>query len=151
VTSIAVETIIWAPPTDVWACIRDIASHVEWMHDARAITFTSEKRQGVGTSFDCLTRLGPLRTTDRMVITEWEDERTMGVRHEGLVTGTGAFHLEALDGGRTRFSWEETLTFPLWLGGSIGERLGGPILRAVWRRNLKSLARLVEGRGGQAG
>jgi hypothetical protein len=150
VTSIAVETIIWAPPSVVWATVEDIASHVEWMHDARAITYTSTQRQGVGTTFDCLTRLGPLRTTDRMVITEWEPEQTMGVRHEGLVTGTGAFRLEALDGGRTRFSWQETLKFPLWLGGPVGERVGSPILRSVWKRNLASLRRLVEEREARA-
>ena len=44
------------------------------------------------------------------------------------------------DGG-TVFSWAETLTFPGWLGGRIGELIGGPILRLIWRRNLRMLAR----------
>ena len=39
----------------------------------------------------------------------------------GLVTGTGRFTLEPLDDGRrTRFTWEEELTFPWWLGGPLG-------------------------------
>ena len=32
----------------------------------------------------------------------------MGVRHDGLVTGTGRFELAPLDDGRrTRFTWRE--------------------------------------------
>ena len=61
-----------------------------------------------------------------MEITEWEPERAMGVRHDGLVTGTGRFTLEPLDDGRrTRFTWEEELTFPWWLGGPRRRALGG--------------------------
>jgi hypothetical protein len=30
------------------------------------------------------------------------------------------------------------------MGGPIGGLLGGPVLRLVWRRNLRTLKRLVE-------
>ena len=70
-TRIRVETEIAAPPSEVWADVRDVKSHVEWMHDAADITFTGEQVEGVGTTFDCLTVLGPLRLTDRMEITSW--------------------------------------------------------------------------------
>ena len=83
-----------------------------------------------------------------MEITEWEPEQAMGVRHDGLVTGTGRFTLEPLDGGRrTRFTWEEDLTFPWWLGGGLGERVGGQaVMRRIWRGNLDRLRTLVERR-----
>ena len=71
--------IIDRPPSVVWQSVEDIASHVEWMADAEAIRFTSASTHGVGTTFDCDTKIGPLRLTDRMEITEWIPNATMGV------------------------------------------------------------------------
>jgi hypothetical protein len=93
----------------------------------------------VGTRFDCDTRIGPLRLTDKMVVTEWDEERTIGIRHEGLVTGRGRFTLTAGAGRTTRFAWTEELVFPWWLGGPVGAVVGGYVLRAVWHRNLVTL------------
>jgi uncharacterized protein YndB with AHSA1/START domain len=138
---ISISTIIDRPPDVVWDDVRHIASHVEWMADAYEIRFRGDQREGVGTSFECETRVGPLRTTDVMEITAWDPGRLIGVRHRGLVTGEGAFTLTAVPGGRTEFRWQELLHFPWWLGGPLGERLGAPVLRAVWRRNLKRLKR----------
>ena len=42
------------------------------MHDAVRITFQSEQHGGVGAEFECLTRVGPLFTTDRFVVTRWD-------------------------------------------------------------------------------
>ena len=71
----------------VWAAVEDVGSHVEWMADAEAIRFTSASTSGVGTTFECDTKVGPLRLTDLMEITRWEPGKAMGVRHVGLVTG----------------------------------------------------------------
>ena len=142
---IRVSTIIDAPPPRVWDEVRHIDRHVDWMADAVEIRFTSRRRSGVGTTFDCLTKVGPIRLTDQMEVTEWRDGKLMGVRHVGLVTGTGRFTVTKARGGRTRFTWDERLRFPWWMGGKIGERLGGNIvMKAIWRRNLKGLKRLIE-------
>ena len=134
--AIHVETELDAPPAVVWADVRHIPSHVEWMHDAESIWFTSTSTEGAGTSFECETKVGPIRLTDVMEITEWVDEQAMGVRHSGVVTGEGVFRLEPLGANRTVFSWREELNFPWWLGGPIGERIGAVVLRAIWKRNL---------------
>jgi uncharacterized protein YndB with AHSA1/START domain len=135
-----------APPATVWRVIEPIERHVEWMTDARSIRFATSQRRGVGTRFTCQTAIGPFRVDDRMEITDWEPERVMGVRHHGLVTGTGQFVLAPLDDGvRTRFAWREELRFPWWLGGPVAARLGGTaVLRRVWRGNLERLKPLVE-------
>ena len=143
---IRVATTIDAPPKSVWASIRDIATHVGWMEDAVAIRFTSDARDGVGTTFECDTRVGPLRLTDLMEVTEWDERRRMGIRHVGLVTGTGRFTLRKARGGRTRFTWEERLRFPWWMGGPLGGTLGAPVLKRIWRRNLRNLKHQVESR-----
>ena len=68
----------------------------------------------------------------------------MGVRHEGLVTGEGRFTLTAVGEGRTEFAWAERLRFPWWMGGPVGGAIGAPVLKAIWRRNLRRLKALVE-------
>jgi len=139
-----VSIIIDRPPAVVWRYIEDIASHVEWMADAEAIRFTSPSTRGVGTTFDCDTKIGPFRLTDRMEITEWVPPTTMGVSHTGTVTGIGKFELREVGNGRTEFIWEEALTFPRWMGGALGARGGSPVMARLWRGNLARLKQRVE-------
>lgn len=134
-----------APPAAVWAELADIGSHVDWMADAEAIRFTSASRQGEGTRFDCDTKVGPFRLVDRMEITAWEPERAMGVRHVGLVTGTGRFVLTAAGPSRTVVTWSESLTFPWWMGGPAGAWSSRPVLGHIWRGNLRRLRDRIEG------
>lgn len=144
--TIEVGVDIDAPPDLVWAVVEPIERHVDWMADAEAIRFVSERTRGVGTEFECITRVGPIRLTDAMEITAWDPPRRIGVRHTGIVAGTGEFVLEPIDlDRRTRFVWREELRFPWWLGGPLGEAVGGRmILGRIWRRNLHRLKRLIE-------
>jgi hypothetical protein len=136
---------IAASPAEVWRVLEPIERHVDWMADAESIVFTSPSHRGVGTSFDCRTRVGPLRTTDRMTVTEWTPEWAMGIEHRGVVSGRGRGPLRRRPRGKTRFTWTEELTFPLWMGGPVGAFAAKPVLRAIWRRNLHRLQGLVEG------
>lgn len=145
-----------ASPEAVWKAIEDISTHVRWMGDAESITFTGERTAGKGTSFDCLTRVGPFALVDRMVITSWQPGRRMGVAHRGLVTGSGAITLRgrgrkrrAHRGAprrhpRTRFVWEERLRFPWLMGGPFGAWAATPLMVLLWRRSLRRLRWLVE-------
>jgi hypothetical protein len=144
---IRVQATIDAPRRAVWVRLADIADHIDWMADARAIRFTSERHSGVGTVFECETRIGPLRTTDIMEVTEWRQGRSLGVRHTGMVSGAGRFVLRRGRRGRTRITWDERLRFPWWLGGPVAGLLAAPVLRRVWRGNLRRLASLVENLG----
>jgi uncharacterized protein YndB with AHSA1/START domain len=139
-----VSTVIDAPPKAVWAAVEDISTHVRWMEDAVAIRFTSASRHGVGTTFDCDTKVGPFQLVDSMTITEWAPRRVMGVRHEGLVTGSGRFTLRRRRGGRTRFAWEERLVVPWRLGGPIVGVPARLVLTRMWRKSLRNLKELVE-------
>jgi hypothetical protein len=138
VAHVRVSTTISAAPPDVWRDLRNIDRHVEWMRDAVSIAFSSDRHEGVGTAFVCETRIGPFRTTDRMVVTEWADGETMGIRHTGVVTGSGRFTLTP-DGAGTRVIWDEELRFPWWMGGPVGAAVAAPLLAAVWRGNLRAL------------
>jgi hypothetical protein len=131
-------------PSEVWSYVRDISSHVDWMADATEIRFLSDQTEGTGTSFECDTKIGPIKLVDVMTITSWVDEAEMGVRHEGVVTGVGVFHLSENGAGGSQFMWREELSFPLWLGGPIGEVIAKPILSAIWKRNLAKLKATLE-------
>lgn len=143
---IKIEIRIRAPLQLVWEMVADIRTHTEWMVDAESITVTSDCSSGVGTTFDCVTKIGPFRTIDHMEITEWIEERVMGVAHQGLVSGSGRFTLQEAGPSDTNFSWEETLTFPWWIGGRLTSIGSTPVLKAIWRGNLRRLSRLVEDR-----
>ena len=143
--AISAWVVIDASVEETWAGLEDIGSHVRWMKDAESIRFATEQRSGVGTVFECVTRVGPIRLTDEMSVTEWEAGRVMGVDHRGAVRGSGRFSLQADGDGGTRFSWDELLTFPWWLGGPVGERLARPVLSRLWRGNVQRLKRVVEG------
>jgi uncharacterized protein YndB with AHSA1/START domain len=146
-SAIYVSIVIDATPAEVWAVVEPIEHHVDWMADAVAIRFEGDCTRGVGTRFVCDTRIGPVRLADHMEITSWVAEREMGVTHRGLVTGVGKFTLTPAADGGTLFAWEEDLRFPWFLGRRLGELVGGQVvLRAVWRRNLRTLKRLVEQR-----
>jgi hypothetical protein len=142
-----------AAPADVWAFVEPIERHVDWMADAESISFDSDRTRGVGTRFTCVTKIGPITLHDRMEITEWQpvDDASavgrMGVRHDGIVTGTGVFTIEPLPGAlrRCRFTWSEDLDFPWYFAGRLGAAVAGRIvLGPLWRRNLRALQRLVE-------
>lgn len=114
--------------------VSDVPGHVAWMADAHSIRVTGPR------TFECETRVGPLRTLDKMEIVEWRPGRALGVRHEGLVKGTGRFTLSWAGPGRTRFTWSESLALPWYLAPPVA-RL---VLKQVWRRNIRVLKRQIE-------
>lgn len=133
-----------APTDRVWTALEPIESHAEWMADAESIEFVGDQTRGVGTTFVAHTRVGPIRLADRMEITVWEPGRAMGVRHVGVVTGSGEFTLQSIDlGRRTRMVWDEELQFPWYLGGPVGGIVGARILAAIWRGNLRRLSAVI--------
>ena len=135
---ISIENTVRAPKETTWAELRVLERHVNWMADAVSITFTSEQREGVGTAFRCITKVGPIKLTDVMTITAWQEASTMGVRHSGIVTGEGTFTLSG-EGNSSVLAWDENLAFPWWMGGKLGEFFAKPVLQAIWRGNLRRL------------
>ena len=74
-----------AAPTEVWAYLRDITKHSEWMMDALSVELTSEVSEGLGVTFVCLTAVGPFRLRDHMEVVAWEPEKLMAVKHLSLI------------------------------------------------------------------
>ena len=140
--TIKVSTTINAPIKTVWNEVSRLENHTNWMNDAEKIDFLSENNSGMGTEMKVLTKIGPIKLYDYMTVTNWVVEKSIAVDHIGIVTGKGEFKLEEIDENNTKFNWEETLKFPIYLGGVIGEFFGAPILKLIWRKNLKNLKEL---------
>ena len=138
--TIEVSVFISAPPDEVWAEVEQVERHAEWMADAESIEFLGDQQRGAGTRMRVATKVGPLRTMDIMEFTGWDPPHTMAIRHQGLVTGEGAFTLSPESSG-TRFVWKEQLSFPWYLGGPITGFFAAPVLRWIWKRNLTGLAK----------
>ncbi len=141
---IRIGTMIDAPPAETWRVVEQLERHVDWMADAESIRFVGPQTRGEGTTFDCVTKVGPIRLTDRMTVIEWEAGKLVGIEHRGVVTGRGRFTLRRRRGGRTWFQWNERLTFPWWMGGPVGAIVAKPVLRRIWRHNLLRLKSIVE-------
>ena len=141
---LSLDVVIERDEEQVWKHLYDIASHTSWMRDAKEIRFTSAEHSGIGTTFDCVTQVGPLRTTDRMEITEWQEGRAIGVRHVGTVTGIGRFVIRSLAPDETEVTWTERLTFPKWSLPMLTSRVTRAVLHRVWTKNLQNLKQVVE-------
>jgi hypothetical protein len=134
------------PRHRVWRELEAVERHVEWMADAESAEFSGAQTRGVGTVLVVATRVGPFRTRDVIEFTQWDPPRLMGIAHRGLFTGTGSFRLEEHEGGTT-LVWSESIRFPWYLGGPIGATVAGPVLRIIWRGNLRRFRERLAGGG----
>ncbi|KJF15865.1 MULTISPECIES: SRPBCC family protein [Acidithrix] len=136
--------IISRVPEDVFSSIRDVRTHTKWMVDAERIEITSIAQEGVGLEFVCHTRLGPLRTKDTMLVTQWQDGSLIEISHGGRVKGLGRFELRDYGIGKTLFTWNEYLTLPNYLSWFGLQWVMKPLLRIVFQKDLDNLKRILE-------
>ena len=141
---IETSIIINKPLDTVWQEVKVMENHVNWMEDAVKIDILSENNSGIDTKMNVLTKVGPIKLTDIITVTEWKEKESIGVIHEGIVTGEGIFYLKALNESQTEFKWKETIKFPIYLGGVIGEFFGSYVLKYIWKKNLKNLKEIIE-------
>jgi hypothetical protein len=141
---IEISTVINKPLNVVWDEVKIMENHVNWMEDAVKIDILSENNSGLNTKMNVLTKVGPITLNDIITVTEWKEKESIGVIHEGIVTGEGVFYLTSLDESKTKFQWVEILKFPFYLGGPLGEIFGGLILKLIRKKNLKNLKEIIE-------
>ncbi len=135
--------VVEAPPAAVWDALVDWDRQGEWMLGTR-VRGTTNGGQGVGGGIEGWTGIGPIGFLDTMVITAWEPGVRCVVRHTGrVVRGSGAFEIEDLGGGRSRFLWSEYLDLPFGRVGRWGWPVVRPLLRAGVLHSLRRFARQV--------
>lgn len=135
-----------APPQQVWDTLVAWERQPEWMVDAMSVEVLTSAREGVGVTIRCPTNLLGVTVEDVMLVTGWRAPAYLEVTHIGrIITGRGAFELTATSPATTRLLWWEEIDPPL---GALGEwgarRLALPVLRRIFGRSLRNLARLAE-------
>ena len=135
------------PPEIVWALLTDWERQGDWMLEASDVVVVGRQREGVGVEARAKVRIAGITTRDRIRVTMWEPPRILVIEHLGWVKGTGELQMAPIREG-TRLRWRESLFPPARLGpfGVIGLRLFAPILRRIFRRDLRVLRELVRGR-----
>jgi uncharacterized protein YndB with AHSA1/START domain len=134
-----------ASPAEVWPLVADIEGHARWQVDVRAIRFTSSTTRGVGATYLCDTRLGPIRMRIPMEVVEWKEGKAIAVCYEGALSGGGRISLKRRrKGRRTTVTWDAKIRLPWWLGGPVGAMATVQLLRLVWRANFKNLEAVVK-------
>ena len=141
---IKVSTIINKPLEVVWDEVKIMKNHVNWMQDAAKIDFLSLNESGIDTKMKVLTKVGPFSLNDIITVIKWEEMNSIGVVHEGIVTGEGTFYLSENGENSTKFEWIEELKAPYYLGGPIAEFFGGFVLKFIWKKNLMNLKNILE-------
>ncbi len=141
--TVRVSRVLDAPPARVWPFVADIEGHAGWQVDVEAIRFTSRRHRGVGATYECATRLGPVRMTIPMEVVGWREGKSVSVRYEGSLSGGGTITVERLRRRRTKVTWAAHIRLPWWMGGPVGALAAAQVLRVVWKANLTALAREV--------
>jgi len=135
-----------APRQVVWELLTTWERQPDWMVDARSIEVLTPQRRGEGVTLRCPTNLLGVTVQDVMRVTGWDAPRYLEVTHLGrIITGHGAFELEADGDDATVVTWWEEVDPPL---GRVGEwgasTLVLPILRRIFGRSLANLAVMAE-------
>ena len=143
--SIEVVDLMPGPREIVWELITDWEHQGDWMLEASDFLVTSEHREGVGVEALATVGIGGIRTRDRVRVSVWEPPERLVIEHLGWVRGHGDIRLTAADPD-TLVVWLETLRAPLGIVGYLGLRLFAPLMRRVFRRDLRVLRGLVRAR-----
>ncbi len=133
-----------APIQEVWKHISNIESHLSWMNDAISIALVDGEPNTVGAKYLCDTQVSFLKTKDTMRVIAYQEPDFMEMEHVGAVKGTGTFRLVSIDPQTTKFVWEENLSFPIYMGASIGKFFGMALLHRIWKKNLENLKFEIE-------
>ena len=110
---IAISLKINEPIQKVWDSLAQWEKQGEWMLQTK-VWVTSEITEGVGTSINAFTGVGPLGVLDSMTVTSWQPPHTCDVLHTGkIIKGTGRFHLREITSDTTIFDWSEEVIAPV--------------------------------------
>lgn len=128
----------------VWQVLTAWERQAEWMVDALEVEVLTPRRDGIGVTLRCPTRLVGVVVQDVLRVTGWEPLSYLEVAHLGrVIRGTAAFELSEVAGG-TRIRWWEEVDVPLGRVGEWGATAVLPLLRRVFSRSLANLAALAE-------
>jgi hypothetical protein len=135
----------------ILASQRDVFDYVsDWERQSDWIMFTTVKRLSDATSQDdvnllAITKFGPIKLVDTMVVTDWHPYDRINIEHTGrLVLGRGVFSVKEISKNTCEFIWQEITPVPFGLIGRAGLAIFMPLFRMPFDRSLKKLKFNIE-------
>ena len=134
------------PPSVVWELITDWENQGDWMLEASDFVVISAEREGIGVEAEATISIGGIKTRDKVRVIGWEPNRRLAIQHFGWVAGTGEIYLTPLGIDRTHLFWREELEPPVGMAGALGMTAFKPLMKRIFKRDLRILAGLVRAR-----
>ena len=137
------EIVLPVPLEEAWTVLMDWERQAAWMLDADSVTVVSEQRGGVGVRLEVRTRIfGIPAFTEPMEVIGWDPPRRLVIRHGSLVSGTGTWALDPIEGG-TMFTWREEIALAVPVLGELAATMYRPVMRALMGRAMQGLRRYL--------
>ncbi|MGH2539589.1 MAG: SRPBCC family protein [Actinomycetota bacterium] len=135
------DIVLPVPIEEAWTALIDWERQADWMLDADGVTVVSDEREGVGVRLAVRTRVvGFAAFTEPMEVVAWDPPRRIDIRHGSLVTGTGTWTLEPVQGG-TRFTWREEVRLAVPVVGELAAAAYRPVLVRSMGSSMRGLRR----------
>lgn len=144
--ALEMEATLQAPPEVIWELITDWERQGDWMLEASDFVVTSGYREGIGVEAEATIKIAGIKTRDRVRVTGWDPPRRLAIEHLGWVSGAGVIDVVPSGPGRSHMFWREELYPPLGLLGAIGMAGFKPVMRRIFERDVRVLARLASSR-----
>lgn len=148
---VRLSRVLPGPPDVVWRLITNWENQGDWMLEASDFVVTSPHREGVFVEAKATVKIGLISVRDRIRVSAWEPNKHLGISHLGWVKGTASLRLTEIEKQSTWIDWTETLNAPMGWIGYVGLVIFSPLMRRIFRRDLRileSLVRVASGGGG---
>ena len=143
VTTLTFSIIINASQQTVFDYVSDWEKQSDWIKFTTVHVLSSAAQDDV--NLLAITRLGPFKLLDTMVVTTWQPHERIVVEHTGrLVLGKGIFSVQSLSGNKCQFTWQEITPVPLGQVGMIVLAVMKPLFRVPFDMSLKKLKSNIE-------
>ena len=121
----------------------------DWEKQSDWIMFTTVKELSKSTNKDinllAITKFGPLKLIDTMVVTELKPFERIVVEHTGrVVLGKGVFGIHRISDKKCEFVWQEITPVPFGIIGLVSLVVLGPIFRLPFHFSLRRLKANIE-------
>jgi uncharacterized membrane protein len=136
---------ISASPQEVWDYVAEPENYLRFMSGVTRWEVSGEKRNGLGSRYRMLIRVGAAEVGGLIEFVEWSEPRDMAWTSILGIDQRGRWRIRAVADGRSRVE----LRYAYGVAGSgipgwIAELVAAPTLRRHIRRTLQQLKRQVE-------
>ena len=132
-------------PQEVWDYIAEPENYLRFMSGVTRWEIAGEKRNGLGSRYRMLIRVGAAEVGGLIEFVEWSEPRDMAWTSVTGIDQRGRWRVRALPDGRSRVELRYQYGVAgAGISGLLAERVAGPTLRRHIRRTLHQLKRQVE-------